>query len=928
MNRIVKILMVLILPLALFAQNTITGTVTDASSGNGLAGANVVVGGTTMGAAADVDGYFVIENVPNGTYTLTASVIGYESSDATITLPGVGSVDFALTTSALELSALEVFASRATRNTPVAYSNIEKEDIEFRLGSQDIPMVLNTTPSVYATMQGGGAGDSRVNVRGFSQRNVAVMLNGVPVNDMENGWVYWSNWDGVSDAASSIQLQRGLSAVNLATPSIGGVLNIITDPAAMERGGKFRQEIGTAGFLKSTLTYHTGLINDRLAFGATVVRKTGDGFIDKTWTDSWAWYFGASYQVNDEHRLEFYALGAPQRHGQMRFAQNIGAYDHDFAKSLDDYDEAALEQFTEEGRFWNENWNTVSSSYKGKQSYYMYGRKVVDRHDPDYLNESENYFHKPQVNLNHYWTINDQMRLLSTFYFSGGSGGGTGYFDDLIWDYDHPSRIADWDATIAINQGTVDRKGHDKAAGQSVGFLRNSVNRQWTLGAISKLNYDVNEDLKFQVGIDWRKAEIQHFREVRDLLGGTYVVNGDYDAYAGAYKKYYNEFDQSNTKLGLGDKINYHNDNTVDWLGFFGQVEHTMGDFSLYGMAGYSMIKYSLIDYFKKASNHTASYIKASSKGEVMIDTDWITAPQVKGGGLYHVNDDVDVFVNFGYVEKVPIFDEMIDDVEISKNEDPKNERYISMEAGVNFSLMNGRLNAKLNAYNTMWRDRVVVRNVQSGTGSSGDTDIISLSGMDQDHLGLEAEIAFRPIDLIQLDAALSFGMWEYADDAAGTYKDISTQTSTDYTYSIKGLKVGAQPQTQLALGATVFPVDGMNLQAVFNYYDRYSADWDPVSRQVDVGETPDRGESWVVPSVLKIDFHAKYNLPIDLGGVSLQLTAHVFNVLDEIYISDALDNSSYNGYSANGTNHSADDAEVYLGSPRYFNVGINVLFP
>ena len=103
-----------------------------------------------------------------------------------------------------------------------------KKKWKFSLGSQDIPMILNTTPSVYATQQGGGAGDARINVRGFNQRNVAVMINGVPQNDMENGWVYWSNWDGVGDATSSIQMQRGLSAVNLATPSIGGTMNIIT----------------------------------------------------------------------------------------------------------------------------------------------------------------------------------------------------------------------------------------------------------------------------------------------------------------------------------------------------------------------------------------------------------------------------------------------------------------------------------------------------------------------------------------------------------------------------------------------------------------------------------------------------------------------------------------------------------------------------
>ena len=136
-----------------------------------------------------------------------------------------------------------------------------------RLGSQDIPLAMNLVPSVYATNQGGGAGDARINVRGFNQRNVAIMINGIPVNDMENGWVYWSNWDGVADVTSSIQMQKGLSAQNLATPSIGGSMNIITDAAALEKGGSFKQEVGAWGFLKSTLSYNTGLImDDKLSF--------------------------------------------------------------------------------------------------------------------------------------------------------------------------------------------------------------------------------------------------------------------------------------------------------------------------------------------------------------------------------------------------------------------------------------------------------------------------------------------------------------------------------------------------------------------------------------------------------------------------------------------------------------------------------------
>ena len=257
MRKLSQVLFIAFLPIFLFAQNTISGTVTDASTGEALAGANVVVVGTSMGAAATADGSYSISNVPDGSYTLTSSVIGYADGSQSVNVSGDATVNFSLNVSALELSALEVLASRAGEKTPVAYTNISKAEVEARLGSQDIPMILNTTPSVYATQQGGGAGDARINVRGFNQRNVAVMINGVPQNDMENGWVYWSNWDGVGDATSSIQMQRGLSAVNLATPSIGGTMNIITDPTAMSRGGKFKQEFGAGGFLKTTANVNT-----------------------------------------------------------------------------------------------------------------------------------------------------------------------------------------------------------------------------------------------------------------------------------------------------------------------------------------------------------------------------------------------------------------------------------------------------------------------------------------------------------------------------------------------------------------------------------------------------------------------------------------------------------------------------------------------
>ena len=925
-RNLISIVATFLMPMFIYGQS-VSGTVTD-EAGSSLAGANVVVEGTDLGAASSEDGTYSI-SIGEGSYTVTASVIGYKSSTASVDVSGDVTLDFSLAISAVEMSALEVLASRAGTKTPVAYTTVDKERIEFRLGSQDLPMALNSTPSVYATQQGGGAGDARINVRGFNQRNVAVMINGVPQNDMENGWVYWSNWDGVADAAHSIQMQRGLSAVNLATPSIGGTMNIITDPAAHEKGGKFKQESGAGGLLKTTLNYNSGLIGDKLALSGTIVRKTGDGVIDKTWTDAWAYYFGASYALNKDNRFELYAIGAPQRHGQNLYKQNIGAYDAEFAASVDGYDETALGEdgkFKDVGRFFNQNWSPVDPSYTGKQYWYMYGAKTVERHDPNFLNERENYFHKPLVNLNHFLTINDKTRLSSVLYWSGGSGGGTGTYgriptmdadgnlgdDDYKFYYGRSPWTRDWNTLIAYNSGDADTvyvdkrvlpRTHGEGNNQSVGILRNSINRQNTIGLISKLNYDLSDELKLQVGIDWRTAGIEHAREVRDLLGGDY------------YLDFADKNSPDGKRVELGDIIAYHNETTVDWLGGFLQGSYSSGPLSAYGMAGVSQIAYTYQDHFTVADE--------------VIEADAIITTQFKGGVMYDVADNISVFGNFGIVEKPPIMDNVIyfDGTVAS---DPANERFISTEAGVSYSSGIGVV--KVSAYSTDWKDRNLTKSVIGGQGSSGDTDVIFLTGINQRHQGIEVEASTQILDILRLDVIVSLGSWKFDGDADGNYQEdefneegqVIGQMTTPYTYALDGLYVGDMPQTSFALVGTLTPISGLKLQAVYNQYDKNYSDWSPGAREYDGSDADaDREQVWQAPGYSKVDLHASYALPV--SGYDVSLFAHVFNATDATYVQDAVDHSSYNSYGDKV--HAAHNAEVFLGTPRYFNVGVAVSF-
>lgn len=900
------ILMLVVFTLTSFAQKyTISGVVTSAATGEKLIGANVIIKGTTMGAATDANGNYSI-SVNKGNYIVVCSFIGFGTKESGVEVNEDTKLNFSLTDYQFSLS-VTVFADRAKeRETPVAYSNIDKTDMELRLGSRDIPLVLTSVPSVYSTGTGGGAGDARINVRGFDQRNVAIMINGVPVNDMENGWVYWSNWDGLGDATSSIQMQRGLSAVNLATPSIGGTMNIITEPTALSFGTRVKQEFGSGGFMKSTLSANTGLIDGKWAASFSVVRKVGDGLIEGTWTDAWAYYFGAAYNLNDKNRLEVYLVGAPQMHGQNRYKQNIATYSHEKAKELG-YPDSALSKFPEAGRKYSQNVFKVNPSYTGKQwytSWFSSEGKEVERYDASFMNELVNYFHKPIANFNWFSQLSGDMSLYTTVYWSGGHGGGTGTFGSMKYNYDFPSsRRVDWDATIANNLTSPVGSDGKRAA---KGILRASRNNQWTLGAISKLYYKVNSKLKTSFGIDWRMASIDHYRDVVDLLGGDYWLSKD-DKFADTV---------NGVKLGLGGKFNYYNTNDVSWFGGYGQAEYTEGILTAYGTAGYSVVKYDYTDHFKAGTDGN----------KLNLVSDFIGGYQLKGGASFRMTREMDLFFNTGYVSKVPIFDQVISDSKGIFVADQKNEKFLHVEAGSNWKGLEGTLNLKANFYLTQWKDRAATQPYRLADGTEA---LLTLNGISANHSGIEFEAAFQPIALVRFDIGASFGNWKYTDDVSGEYENYKTDGTLEiksYNYYIKDLKVGDQPQTQLAFAGTVFPVSGMTASIEYKYYtDNYAA-FTPFSRT----SPTDTEQSWQVPAYGLLDVHLGYDLPFQLSGIKLHLFAHVFNLLDELYFIDAGDNSSFVSYkvgSAIVNPHGASAAEVFAGPERTLNFGVNLSY-
>ena len=289
----------------------------------------------------------------------------------------------------------EVIDVAVARETPVAVSTISPSDIALKVGNLEFPEIMNTTPGVYATKQGGGYGDSRISLRGFDQTNTSFLINGQPVNDMENGRLYWSNWQGLTDVASGIQIQRGLGASKLAVPSVGGTISIFTKAAEKKEGGSLTQALGNDGYFKTSAVYNTGVNDKGWATSLLLSRWMGNGYINNTQGEGYNYFASVGYAPKgSDHSLNFTFLGAGQWHHQRDVWVSIRDYQN-FSG-----DNGYAGEGGEINRRWNTNGGTMTNADGEVEEFSM----------------RRNFYNKPLATLNWDLDINSTWKLNSSFY--------------------------------------------------------------------------------------------------------------------------------------------------------------------------------------------------------------------------------------------------------------------------------------------------------------------------------------------------------------------------------------------------------------------------------------------------------------------------------------------------------------------------------
>lgn len=876
---------------ALLGQSTVSGTVTDAD-GNALPGANVVVQGTALGAAATLSGAYSV-SVPNGTYTVTASVVGYTSESATVKVSDSNaSASFSLASSSVALGGVEVLADRVDNTSAIPYDDYTKADIDFRLGGRGLPKALATLPNVYVE-NGGGWDDENVYVRGFDDRYTSYLINGIPMNDMENGNLYFSNWSVLADVASVVQVQRGAGSVNLATPSLGGVVNFMSMPASSEASVVVKQEAGQHAYSKTAVTINTGLMMDgKLAMVASASKRTADRlFAVGTYTEAWSYYFNTSYSFNENNRLEFVALGSPQIHGQSFWNNRVSNYSHELARDMGVAEEDLR---TEYGMDYNPRADNLDTPFTGQKAtaswlpFDGWNNRSADMYSSTLINERENYFHKPIVQLNSYNKLNDTMTLASSLYYSGGEGGGSGSAGSIRWKADGSGR--DYDETIRRNSlDFVDGFGY-----QSRGILRGSRNNQSTVGVVSKLDMEVSDTVSMTFGVDIRTATVEHYREVYNLLGG--------DFYMDTSNPNWTDDQQHRT---LGDKVFYDYTNTVDWMGGYAQVNYDNGmGTNGFAMFGTTSASYTNQDHFTLDNN------KIEADGEMGY--------QMKVGGSRALNDAWQLFGNMSYSAMTPSLDKVINDYNNTLNGSFENEKATWLDVGARFKSANGQWAGSMNYYYALWSDRN-----QSGTSESldGTESFFSITGLNELHTGLEYSVAYQPIPVLRIDIRGHESDWRFTDNLSYSYNEIEGDAGSEETLAlyVKDVMVSGAPQSQNVIIVTGFfnrlKVSG-EVQSFSKQYPRWGYDGNIEDLAFLLGEDNTFAEdAYVTGNTTLVNFVSSYTT--ELMGKDVTLSASVFNAMDELYVGDFVD-----AYDGSGD---VSNLRVRVGQPRSYNIGVTI---
>lgn len=299
---------VLLVSASALAQHKVYGKV-KSRDGESLPGVKVQIKQTYLGSFTDRDGFFKLEGTPPGEHVFSFSLNGYDSKEITVIVSGDTELNLELDLASVLLEEMLVSAVRANEKTPTSYSNLKKEEIERQNYGQDLPYMLQLTPSTVVTSDAGaGVGYTGIRIRGVDPTRTNVTINGVPVNDSESHGVWWVNMPDFASTVDEMQIQRGVGTSANGSAAFGASINLNTNQVKKEAYASLDNSYGSFNTWKHSLSAGTGLLSDRFTLDLRLSNIRSDGYIDRASSDLKGLYLsGAWLGKNTQLRMNVFS---------------------------------------------------------------------------------------------------------------------------------------------------------------------------------------------------------------------------------------------------------------------------------------------------------------------------------------------------------------------------------------------------------------------------------------------------------------------------------------------------------------------------------------------------------------------------------------------------------------------------------------------
>jgi iron complex outermembrane recepter protein len=641
---------------SLIAQSTLNGVVLDKENKQALPGAHVYLQNSYRATSTKSYGGFQFQNIDGDSIRLKVSFIGYETFEKTLKIEkGVNNLEILLSPKTFTTEEFIVSSTKAQKNSPTPFVNLDKDKIAERNLGQDLPFLLNFTPSVVVSSDAGnGVGYTGISIRGSDPTRTNVTINGIPINDSESHGVFWVNMPDFASSTNNIQIQRGVGTSTNGAAAFGATMNLETNQLNEQAYGEVNSSFGSFNTLKNNVMFGSGLIDGKFAFDGRLSAIKSDGFIDRASSDLKSYYFSGAY-YGKKSVLKFITFAGKEKTYQAwngvpqdslatnRTYNSAGEYIDEngnvkyYDNEVDDYQQTHYQlHYTYQ---LNRNWNFNAAAH------YTYGRGFYEQ-----------------------FRRNDRF---STYGFQTLTQGGTNItFRDSL--------LINGTDTIVNNNPGVDTT---VTVGQQIINRTDLIRRRWLenhfYGITYSANYNSLNKLSANIGGGFNIYDGDHFGEV---IWARFAANSD-----------------------IRDRY-YDNNGTKKDFNIYGKLNYELSEkFNVFLDLQYRFISYDFIgknvvneEIFDTKQNATFSFFNP------------------KAGFTYKLNDKSALFAYTGVSNREPV---RRDFTESTPDSRPQHETMVNYELGYQYKGNKTMLN--VNAYLMDYFNQLVLTGELNDVGGS-----------------------------------------------------------------------------------------------------------------------------------------------------------------------------------------------------------------